>query len=421
MAKELPKTYDFNETESRLYQWWWDRGYFQPSNDPNEPGFDPDKPPFVISIPPANVTGSLHLGHAMFVSLEDLMIRYHRMKGDPALWVPGVDHAGIATQLQVEKMLIERGTSRREVGREKFLEEVWAWKDRFGGIITQQIRRLGASCDWSRERFTLDEGLSKAVREAFVRLYEKGWIYRGPRMINWSPGLQTAVSDLEVDYSQEPGKLYYFKYLIAGSDEFIPVATTRPETILGDSAVAVHPEDDRFAKFVGKTAVVPIIGREIPVIADDYVDREFGTGALKITPAHDPNDYEIGVRHNLTFINVLNKDATINDYGDKYEGLDRFDARKQLWGDMEEAGLVIKVEPYTMKVPRSQRGGEIIEPMVSTQWFVDIQEMAKKALDTVRDGEIEIIPERFKKVYYNWMENIRDWCISRQLWWGHRI
>ncbi|MCB2202450.1 valine--tRNA ligase [bacterium] len=421
MAKELPKAYNFNETESRLYQWWWDRGYFQPSNDPNKPGFDPDKPPFVISIPPANVTGSLHLGHAMFVSLEDLMIRYHRMKGDPALWVPGVDHAGIATQLQVEKMLIERGTSRRELGREKFLEEIWAWKERFGGIITQQIRRLGASCDWTRERFTLDEGLSKAVREAFVQLYEKGWIYRGPRMINWSPGLQTAVSDLEVEYSQEPGKLYYFKYMIAGSDEFIPVATTRPETILGDSAVAVHPEDDRFAKFVGKTVVVPIVGREIPVIADDYVDREFGTGALKITPAHDPNDYEIGVRHNLEFINVLNKDATINEHGDKYEGLDRFDARKQLWADMDDEGLVIKVEPYMMKVPRSQRGGEIIEPMVSTQWFVDIQEMAKHALDAVRDGEIEIIPERFKKVYYNWMENIRDWCISRQLWWGHRI
>jgi len=421
MAKQLPKAYDFNETEERLYQQWWDAGYFKPSNDPNEPGFDPDIQPFVISIPPANVTGSLHLGHAMFVSLEDLMIRYHRMKGEPTLWVPGVDHAGIATQLQVENMLRKQGTSRKEIGREKFLEKIWAWKEEYGGIITRQIRRLGASCDWSRERFTLDEGLSRAVREAFVTLYEKGWIYRGPRMINWSPGLMTAVSDLEVEYSQEPGKLYYFRYQIAGSDEYIPVATTRPETILGDTAVAVHPEDERFMNLVGKKALVPMLGREIPVIADEYVDREFGTGALKITPAHDPNDYDIGVRHNLKFINVLNKDATINENGGLYEGMDRFEARKKLWADMEEAGLVIQVEPYMMKVPRSQRGGEVVEPMVSTQWFVDVQDMGEAALQAVRDGRVEIIPERFKKVYYNWMENLRDWCISRQLWWGHRI
>jgi valyl-tRNA synthetase len=421
MANELPKTYDFSETEDRLYQWWWDSGYFKPANDPNNPDFDPDIEPFVISIPPANVTGSLHLGHAMFVSLEDLMIRYHRMKGEPTLWVPGVDHAGIATQLQIEKMLRQQGTSRHEVGREKFLEYAWEWKEKYGGIITQQIRRLGASCDWSREHFTLDEGLSKAVREAFVSLYEKGWIYRGPRMINWSPGLQTAVSDLEVEYSQEPGKLYYFRYMIADSDEFIPVATTRPETILGDTAVAVHPEDDRFVNLVGKKALVPILGREIPVIADEYVDREFGTGALKITPAHDPNDYDIGMRHDLEFINVLNKDATINENGGPYEGLDRFDCREKLWADMEDAGLTLKVEPYILKVPRSQRGGEIVEPIISTQWFVDVQEMAEAALKVVREGQIEIIPERFKKVYNNWMENIRDWCISRQLWWGHRI
>ena len=421
MAKELAKTYDFNETEARLYQWWSDRDYFKPWNDPNDPGFDPTVRPFVVSIPPANVTGSLHLGHAMFVSLEDLLVRYHRMKGEPTLWVPGVDHAGIATQLQVEKMLRERGQNRQELGREKFLDEVWAWKEKFGGIITQQIRRLGASCDWSRERFTLDDGLSKAVREAFVSLYENGKIYRGPRMINWSPGLQTAVSDLEVEYSQEPGKLYYFRYQIAGSDAFIPVATTRPETILGDSAVAVHPDDERFADLVGKMAVVPILNREIPVIADDYVDREFGTGALKITPAHDPNDYEIGMRHELEFINVMNRDATINGNGGPYEGLDRFECREKLWMDMEEAGLTIRVEPYMMNVPRSQRGGELVEPMVSTQWFVDVQDMAEEALKAVKDGRIEIIPERFKKVYYNWMENIRDWCISRQLWWGHRI
>ena len=421
MTEQLPKAYDFKKTEERLYKKWWDAGYFKPSNDPNEPGFDPDIQPFVISIPPANVTGSLHLGHAMFVSLEDLMIRYHRMKGEPTLWVPGVDHAGIATQLQVENMLRKEGTSRKEIGREKFLERIWAWKEEYGGIITRQIRRLGASCDWDRERFTLDEGLSKAVREAFVSLYEKGWIYRGPRMINWSPGLQTAVSDLEVEYSQEPGKLYYFRYMISGSDEYIPVATTRPETILGDTAVAVHPEDERFMNLVGKKAVVPMLGREIPVIADEYVDREFGTGALKITPAHDPNDYDIGMRHNLKFINVLNKDATINENGGPYEGLDRIEARKKLWADMEDAGLVIQVEPYMMKVPRSQRGGEVVEPMVSTQWFVDVQDMGEAALRAVQDGRVEIIPERFKKVYYNWMENLRDWCISRQLWWGHRI
>ncbi len=421
MTKDLPKAYDFSATESRLYQWWWEQGYFKPQNDPNEPGFNPAIKPFVVSIPPANVTGSLHLGHAIFVALEDLIIRYHRMLGEPALWVPGTDHAGIATQLQVEKMLVEMGTSRKEVGREKFLEHAWAWKEKYGDLINQQIRRLGASCDWTRERFTLDEGLSRAVREAFVLLHEKGWIYRGPRMINWSPGLQTAVSDLEVEYSQEAGSLYYFKYRIAGSDEFIPVATTRPETILGDTAVAIHPEDDRFKHLVGKTALVPRLDREIPVIADAYVDREFGTGALKVTPAHDPNDYEIGMRHNLEFINVLNKDATINKFGGPYEGMDRFDCRKKLWADMEDAGLVIKVEPYTLKVPRSQRGGEVVEPMISTQWFIDIKDMADAALEVVRDGRIEIIPERFKKVYYNWMENIQDWCISRQLWWGHRI
>ncbi len=421
MVKELPKTYDFSENEARLYQWWWDSGYFKPTNDPCEPGFDPDKKPFVISIPPANVTGELHLGHAMVVALEDLMIRYHRMKGEPTLWVPGTDHAGIATQLQVEKMLRRQGATRRELGREKFLAHAWAWKEKYGDIINQQIRRLGASCDWSRERFTLDDGLSQAVREAFVCLFEKGWIYRGPRMINWSPGLQTAVSDLEVEYTQEPAKLYYFRYQIAGSDEFIPVATTRPETILGDTAVAVHPDDERFLHLVGENALVPILGREIPVIADDYVDREFGTGALKITPGHDPNDYEIGVKHNLAFINVLNKDATINEKGGPYNGLDRFACREKLWADMEDAGLVIKVEPYMMKVPRSQRGGEVIEPMVSTQWFVDVKEMATAALQVVREGQVEIIPGRFKKVYYNWMENIQDWCISRQLWWGHRI
>jgi len=419
---ELPKTYDFKDTESRVYAMWEAGGYFKPHNDPNKPDFDPNVKPFVISIPPPNVTGELHLGHAMFVSMEDLMIRYHRMKGYSTLWVPGSDHAGIATQLQVEKMLRKEGTSREEIGREEFLRRTWDWRHKYGGMIQNQIRRLGASCDWDRERFTLDNGLSVAVREAFVSLYEKGLIYRGPRLINWSPGLKTAVSDLEVEYSEEPGTLYYFKYMLAdGSGEYIPVATTRPETILGDTAVAVHPDDDRYQKFVGKTVTVPILGRAIPVIADEYVTREFGTGALKITPGHDPNDYEIGERHNLPTLSVLDREAKVTDVGGPYEGMDRFDCREKLWADMKEAGLVIKEEPYTLNVPRSQRGGEIIEPMISTQWFVEIAPLAEKALMAVKNGDIRIVPERFEKVYFNWLENIKDWCISRQLWWGHRI
>jgi valyl-tRNA synthetase len=425
---ELPKAYDFKETEHRVYEMWENGGYFQPRNDPNKPDFDPTVKPFVISIPPPNVTGELHTGHSMFVSIEDLMIRYHRMKGYSTLWVPGTDHAGIATQLMVERQLIKEGTSREKVGREEFLRRTWAWKEEKGGMITRQIRRLGASCDWTRERFTMDAGLSKAVREAFVRLYEKGLVYRGPRLINWSPGLKTAVSDLEVEYSEEPGTLYYFKYMLAddGKGEssarpYIPVATTRPETILGDTAVAVHPEDDRYQKYIGKKVIVPMLGREIPVIADEYVAREFGTGALKITPGHDPNDYEIGHRHALAVISMLDKDARVNENGGPYSGLDRFDARKKLWADMQAAGLVIKEEPYTLNVPRSQRGGEIVEPMISEQWFVRIAPLAEKALMAVKNGDIKIVPDHFEKVYFNWLENIQDWCISRQLWWGHRI
>jgi valyl-tRNA synthetase len=423
-SHNLPKAYDFHSTEQRIYDQWEKHGYFKPTNDPNEPGFDPTRKPFVISIPPPNVTGELHLGHAMFVSMEDLMIRYHRMKGIPALWVPGTDHAGIATQLQVEKMLAKEALTREQIGRQEFIRRTWEWKDKYGGIITRQIRRLGASCDWSRERFTLDDGLSRAVREAFVRLYEKGLVYRGPRLINWSPGLRTAVSDLEVEYFEEPGTLYYFKYRLADSptnDEYIPVATTRPETILGDTAVAVHPEDPRFTQFIGRKAVVPVLGREIPVIADEYVDREFGTGALKITPGHDPNDYAIGQRHNLEIISVLDEAARVNQNGGPYQGQDRFEARKNLWKDMRQAGLVIKEEPYTLNIPRSQRGGEIIEPLVSTQWFVCMTPLAQAAIEAVSEGRIRIIPERFTRVYYNWLENIEDWCISRQLWWGHRI
>jgi valyl-tRNA synthetase len=419
---DLPKTFDFKDTEARVYAMWEENGHFKPSNDPAEPGHDPAKRPFVISIPPPNVTGELHVGHALFVSTEDLMIRYHRMKGVPTLWVPGSDHAGIATQLQVEKDLLRtEEVTREELGREAFLERTWAWKEKYGGIITEQIRRLGASCDWSRERFTLDEGLSKAVREAFVRLYEKGLIYRGPRLINWSPGLKTAVSDLEVVYSEEQGHMYFFKYPISGSDEFLPVATTRPETILGDSAVAVHPDDERYQAFIGKKALVPMLNREIPIIADDYVDMEFGTGALKVTPGHDPNDYEIGDRHNLRILSIMDADARMNEHAGPYQGQDRFACRSALWADMKAAGLVIKTEPHTHPVPRSQRGGEIIEPMISTQWFVKIQPLAQVGLKAVKDGRIQIVPDHFTKVYYNWLENIQDWCISRQLWWGHRI
>ena len=418
----LPKAYDFNITEERVYKEWEEKGYFQPSSDPQKPAFDPDKKPFVISIPPPNITGELHLGHAMFVSLEDLMIRYHRMKGEPTLWVPGSDHAGIATQLQIEKALQKEGLTREDIGRQAFIDRAWAWKDKYGGIITRQIRRLGASCDWERERFTLDEGLSQAVREAFVSLYEKGLIYRGPRLVNWSPNLRTAVSDLEVEHSQEPGTLYYFKYRLADDPEvYLPVATTRPETILGDSAVAVHPHDKRYKRFIGRQVLVPILNRSIPVIGDKYVDREFGGGALKVTPAHDPNDYEIAQRHGLEIINILNRDISINENGGQYAGLHRDECRSQIWQDMKSEGLVIKEEPYMLNVPRSQRGGEIIEPMVSEQWFVAIKPLAEKAIDAVRDGSIKIVPDYFSKVYFNWMENIQDWCISRQLWWGHRI
>jgi valyl-tRNA synthetase len=412
---DLPKTYDFSAVERKLYEWWESNGYFQPA-------IDRARQPFVVSIPPPNVTGELHLGHAMFVSIEDLMIRYHRMLGEPTLWVPGSDHAGIATQLQVEKMLLrEEEVTREELGREKFVERTWEWKRKYGGIIYDQLRRLGASVDWSRERFTLDEGLARAVREAFVRLHEKGLLYRGPRLVNWSPGLRTAVSDLEVEYSEEPGTLYYFRYPLKGSADFIPVATTRPETILGDTAVAVHPEDERYARFVGRKALVPMLDREIPVIADADVQRDFGTGALKITPGHDPTDYEVGARHHLPVISVFDQLAKVNENGGPYRGLDRFACREKLWDDMRRAKLVIKEEPYTMRVPRSQRGGEIVEPMISTQWFIRIKPLAEAALAAVRDGSIRIIPAHFEKVYFNWLENIQDWCISRQLWWGHRI
>lgn len=414
MTKQMPKTFNYAERENEIYDWWENEGWFKPEIASE------DAEPFVISIPPPNVTGALHTGHALFTSLEDLMIRYERMRGKAALWVPGTDHAGIATQLQVENLLRSEGTSREEIGREAFLARTWDWKEQYGGRITQQLRRLGASCDWERERFTLDDGLSNAVQLVFIKLYEQGLIYRGPRLVNWSPGLQTAVSDLEVEREEEDGKMYFFKYPVEGGDH-IPVATTRPETILADTAVAVHPEDERYAHLVGKTAYVPILNREIPVIADAYVDKEFGTGALKVTPGHDFNDYEIGQRHNLAIMSIMNKDATLNDNAGHYSGMDRFAAREKLWADMQSAGLTIKVEAHKLVVPRSQRGGEVVEPMLSTQWFVKMDAIAAKALKAVRDGHIKIVPERFEKVYYHWLENIEDWCISRQLWWGHRI
>jgi valyl-tRNA synthetase len=410
------KTYDFKSTEERLYRWWWNSGWFKPEIA------GPEAEPFVISIPPPNVTGELHIGHAMFVAVEDLMIRHARMKGYAALWVPGYDHAGIATQLQVEKMLHDEGTSRQAIGREEFLRRTWEWKEKYGGRIIGQLRRLGASCDWDRMRFTMDQGLSRAVREAFVRLYEMGLIYRGEYLIHWSPGLQTAVSDLEVEYSEEETTLYYFKYPIAGKPgEYIPVATIRPETILGDTAVAVHPDDERYRHYIGATCLVPILNRPIPVIHDTYVDMAFATGALKITPGHDPADFEIGQRHGLPIVNVLNTDATMNANAGPYAGLDRYECRQRLWADMEKTGLTIRTAPYRTTLPRSQRGGEIVEPMVSTQWFVTMKPLAELGLAAVRSGRIRIVPERFTKVYYNWLENIRDWCISRQLWWGHRI
>ncbi len=411
---EMPTAYDFAGTEERLYAWWEANGWFKPEARPA------DAEPFVISIPPPNITGELHMGHVMFVGLEDLMIRRARMQGKAALWVPGVDHAGIATQLQVEKMLVKEGTSGAEIGREAFLERTWEWKEKYGSYITEQLRRLGASCDWDRERFTLDEGLSRAVREAFLRMYRMGLIYQDEYLVNWSPGLQTAVSDLEVEYSEEQGLIYYFKYPLKEGG-FLEVATTRPETILGDTAVAVHPDDERYQDVIGKTALVPILKREIPVIADAYVSMEFGTGALKVTPGHDPNDFDIGQRHELGVVNILNKDATMAGTAGPYAGMDRFAAREKLWADMEAAGLTIKTEPHTLNVPRSQRGGEIIEPLVSRQWFVHAEPMAQMGLEMVHSGRIRIVPDRFVKVWDNWLENIRPWCISRQLWWGHRI
>ena len=415
MQNELPKTYDPSEFEDRLYKKWEDSGYFRPSGDKNAPSFS-------MVIPPPNVTGQLHMGHALDDTLQDIIIRAKRMEGYNTLWVPGTDHAGIATQIKVEEVLRrEKGLSRHDIGREEFLKLVWDWKAKYGNRIISQLKKLGASCDWEHEAFTMDENLSAAVRKTFVSLYEKGLIYRGLRITNWCPHCNTALSDAEVEYKELDGGFWYVKYPVVGSDEYVIIATTRPETMLGDTAVAVNPEDERYTRLIGRQLVLPLVGRTIPVIADEYVERDFGTGCVKITPCHDPNDFEVGLRHDLEQIIILDGDGKINENGGKYQGLDRFEARKQIVADLEAAGLLLKVEKLKHNVAHCYRCGSVIEPLASKQWFVKMKPLAGPAIKVVKEGKIRFIPERFSKIYLNWMENIHDWCVSRQLWWGHRI
>ncbi len=415
MSEQLDKIYNPGEVEDRLYAEWVNKGYFTPE-------IDSEKEPFTIVIPPPNVTGQLHMGHAMDETLQDILIRYKRMAGYAALWVPGTDHAGIATQIKVEEQLRkEEGLTRYDLGREAFTQRVWDWKHQYGTRIINQLKKLGSSCDWTRERFTMDENLSKAVKEVFVTLYEKGLIYQGERIINWCPRCITALSDAEVEYAEQNGCFWHIRYPVKDSDESFVIATTRPETLLGDTAVAVHPDDERYAHLVGKMLILPLVGREIPVVADEYVDKEFGTGAVKITPAHDPNDFEVGVRHNLPIIKVLDDNACINENGGKYQGLDRYEARRQMIKDLEEQGFLVKTEDHVHNVGQCYRCGTTVEPITSRQWFVKMGPLAEKALEVVKDGTISFVPDRFSKTYINWMENVHDWCISRQLWWGHRI
>jgi valyl-tRNA synthetase len=414
-SKNIAKTYNPSDFEDRLYNEWVEKGYFHAEIDKN-------KKPFTIVIPPPNVTGQLHMGHALDETLQDILIRYKRMQGYSALWVPGTDHAGIATQIKVEEDLrVNEGLTRYDLGREKFLERVWAWKEKYGNRIINQLKKIGSSCDWDRERFTMDEGCSKAVKEVFVNLYNKGLIYQGSRIINWCPHCITALSDAEVEHAEQAGHFWHIKYPVKDSDEFVIIATTRPETMFGDTAVAVNPEDERYKDIIGKTLILPLVGREIPVIADEYVDKEFGTGCVKITPAHDPNDFEVGKRHNLEQIKVMNDDATMNAYAGKYEGMDRYECRKSMIKDLEEEGLLVKVEDHSHNVGQCYRCGTTVEPIISKQWFVKMKPLAKPAIDAVKNDETEFVPEHFEKVYFHWLENIRDWCISRQLWWGHRI
>ena len=414
--KELPKIYDPTQVEGRIYDFWMDGGWFRADRGG-------DKKPFTIVMPPPNVTGQLHMGHAMDCTLQDILIRYKRMQGYNALWLPGTDHAGIATQIKVEEDLrVREGLSRHDLGREKFLERVWDWKNKYGDTIVRQQRKMGASCDWSRARFTMDEGCSKAVREVFVSLYEKGLIYKGSRIVNWCPHCVTALSDAEVEYKEKPGNLWHLRYPIVGEPgRYLVVATTRPETMLGDTGVAVNPADERYKDLVGKKCLLPLMDREIPIVADEYVETEFGTGCVKMTPAHDPNDFEVGLRHNLESIRVLDDNGRVNENGGKYQGLDRYEARKAVLADLEALGLLEKTEDYTHNVGTCYRCGNDVEPIISAQWFVKMAPLTGEAIRVVRDGETKFVPERFTKNYINWMENLHDWCISRQLWWGHQI
>lgn len=414
-SKNIAKTYDPSLFEDRLYKNWCEKGYFHATADSK-------KKPYTIVIPPPNVTGQLHMGHALDETLQDILIRYKRMQGYSALWVPGTDHAGIATQIKVEEELrVKEGKTRYDLGREKFLERVWEWKRLYGSRIINQLKKIGSSCDWERERFTMDEGCSKAVREVFVNLYNKGLIYQGSRIINWCPHCITALSDAEVEHAEQAGHFWHIKYAVKGSDEFVVIATTRPETLFGDTAVAVNPDDARYSHLIGKTLILPLVGREIPVIADEYVDKDFGTGCVKITPAHDPNDFEVGQRHNLEQIKVMNDDATMNAYAGKYEGMDRYECRRAMVEDLEKLGLLVKVEDHAHNVGQCYRCGTTVEPIISKQWFVKMKPLAAPAIDAVKNGETTFVPKHFEKVYFHWLENIRDWCISRQLWWGHRI
>ncbi|MEG1547234.1 MAG: valine--tRNA ligase [Clostridia bacterium] len=412
--KEMPKTYDHSDVENRLYEKWEQSGYFHA--EPN-----PDKPPYCIVIPPPNITGRLHMGHALDETLQDVLIRYKRMAGYEALWLPGTDHASIATEVKIVEQMAKEGVHKLDIGREAFLQRAWEWKKEYGGTIVSQLKKLGSSCDWARERFTMDEGCNKAVTKVFIELYNKGLIYRGDRIINWCPVCKTALSDAEVEYEEQSSFLWHVRYDAPDKSYSITCATTRPETILGDTGVAVNPNDPRYAALIGKTVIIPVLGREIPIVADEYVEMEFGTGAVKITPAHDPNDFEVGARCGLPSIRVFTDDGNINELGGKYAGLDRFECRKVFVKELEEFGALVKVEPYTHNVGTCYRCHSTVEPLISKQWFVSMKPLAKPAIEKVRSGEIKFVPERFEKTYYNWMENIRDWCISRQLWWGHRI
>lgn len=414
MAKELDKTYNPSEIEERLYQKWIDNKYFHAE-------VDRDKKPFTIVMPPPNITGQLHMGHALDNTLQDILIRFKRMQGYSALWQPGTDHASIATEVKIIDKLREEGIEKEDLGRERFLERAWEWKKEYGGRITSQLRKLGSSCDWDRERFTMDEGCSKAVADVFVRLYEKGHIYKGSRIINWCPVCQTSISDAEVEHVDQAGHFWHINYPLAEGNGVIEIATTRPETLLGDTAVAVHPDDERYKDLIGKELILPLVERRIPIVADEYVDKEFGTGAVKITPAHDPNDFEVGKRHNLEEINVMNDDATINEHGGKYAGMDRYEARAAIVKDLEEQGYLVKIKDHEHSVGTHDRCKTVIEPMIKQQWFVKMEELAKPAIETLKKGTLQLVPERFDKIYLHWLENIKDWCISRQLWWGHRI